>query len=91
LPVAGVEVQWVVVRGVVIPFQDYLLAADFEQRAWVASHPGGDMFFVRHEEAEITGSRDEGRSHTEVQGGVEDEAAPKKQGSWACCGAENDL
>ena len=52
---AGVEVQWVVLRGVVFPCQDYLLAADFAQRAWVAAHPGEEIFLVRLEEAPVTG------------------------------------
>jgi hypothetical protein len=52
---AGVEVQWVVLRGVVFPCQDYLLAADFAQRAWVAAHPGEEIFLVRLEKAPVTG------------------------------------
>jgi hypothetical protein len=39
------------VRGVVVLFQDYLLAADFAQRAWVAAHPGEEIFLVRLEGA----------------------------------------
>jgi hypothetical protein len=40
-----------------MPFQSFLLAADFVQLTWVASHPGEDIFFVciRLEEAEVTG------------------------------------
>jgi hypothetical protein len=53
---AGVEVQWVaVLRGVVMPMIAWveLPAADFVQPAWVAFHPGEEIFSVLLDEADV--------------------------------------
>ena len=65
---AGVEVQWVVLLCVVMPMISWveLLAADFSQLAWVAFHPGEEIFFVLLEEDDVAIRRNEGHSHAEV-------------------------
>ena len=52
---AAVEPQWVVLRGVVMPFITNLLAADFAKLVWVRFHPVGDIFLPRLEEPVVTG------------------------------------
>ena len=51
----SVEVHGVVLVCVVMPFQAFLLAADFAKRAWVEFHPGEEVSFVLREAAEVTG------------------------------------
>jgi hypothetical protein len=52
---AGVEEQWVVLLGVVMPFITSLIAADFAKLVWVRFHPAGDIFLPRLEEPVVTG------------------------------------
>jgi hypothetical protein len=42
-------------RGVVLPFITFLLAADFAKHVWVRFHPAEDYFLPRLEEPVVTG------------------------------------
>jgi hypothetical protein len=51
---AAVVEHWVVLRGVVMPFITYLLAADFAKHVWVRCHPAEDYILPRLEEPVVT-------------------------------------